>query len=114
MFPLLVTVAVLPPIVTAGVPLRVSEAVKVTVATSPTLANALLALLDAMATEDKVGAMPSITMALLPPRELAVPTAGRVKMASIVKLSLIVPPFSSKAVVLRYSKFVELSPACTT
>ena len=39
-----------------------------------------------------VGATPSITMALLPPRELAEAVVGRINMASSVKLSLMVPP----------------------
>ena len=60
-----------------------------------------------------VGAMLSITMALLPPRELAEAKVGRVKMASTVKLSLIVPPLRVRALVARYSKSPEVSPACT-
>jgi hypothetical protein len=61
-----------------------------------------------------VGATVSITMALLPPRELAVAVAGRVNTASSVKLSLMVPPLRVRAVVARYSKSPEVSPACTT
>ena len=53
-------------------------------------------------------------MALLPPRELAEAKAGRVKMASTVKLSLMVPPLRVRALVARYSKSAEVSPACTT
>jgi len=60
-----------------------------------------------------VGATVSITMALLPPRELAVAVVGRVKMASTVKLSLMVPPLKVRAVVARYSKSAEVSPGCT-
>ena len=61
-----------------------------------------------------VGARVSITMALLPPRELAVAVSGRVKMASTVKLSLMVPPLRVRALVAKYSKSVEVSPACTS
>ena len=61
-----------------------------------------------------VGARVSITMALLPPRELAVPISGRFKMASTVKLSLIVAPLRVRALVARYSKSAEVSSACTT
>jgi len=60
-----------------------------------------------------VGATPSITMALLPPRELAEARAGRVKTAS-AKLSLIVPPLRVRALVARYSKSREVSPGWTT
>ena len=60
-----------------------------------------------------VGATPSITMALLPPRELAEARAGRVKTAS-TKLSLIVPPLRVRALVVRYCKSREVSPAWTT
>ena len=61
-----------------------------------------------------VGSVVSITMALLPPRELAEAAAGRVKMASTVKLSLMVPPLGVRALVARYSKSAEVSGACTT
>ena len=61
-----------------------------------------------------VGARVSITIALLPPRELTVAVAGRVKSASTVKLSLMVPPLKVRALVARYSKSAEVSPACTT
>jgi len=60
------------------------------------------------------GAMVSITMALLPPREMAEAVAGRVNTASSAKLSLMVPPLRVRAVVARYSKSVEVSPGCTT
>ena len=63
-----------------------------------------------------VGAIPSITMALLPPRELAVAVSGRVKKASkaVGKVSLMMPPLRVRAVGARYSKSAEVSPACTT
>ena len=61
-----------------------------------------------------VGARVSITMALLPPRDLAVAKVGRVKRASTVKLSLIVPPLRVREVVVRYSKSAEVSPGCTS
>ncbi len=61
-----------------------------------------------------VGATVSTTMALLPPRELAVAKAGRVKTAFVAKLSLIVPPLRVRAVVARYSKSAAESPAWTT
>ncbi len=61
-----------------------------------------------------VGATVSITMALLPPRELAKAKAGRVKTASTAKLSLIVPPLRVRAPVERYSKSADVSPAWTT
>ena len=63
-----------------------------------------------------VGARVSITMALLPPRELTEPVVGRVKKASkpVSRASLIVPPLRVRAVVARYSKSPEASSACTT
>ena len=63
-----------------------------------------------------VGATVSITMALLPPRELAEAKAGRVKKASkaVATVSLMVPPLRVRALVARYSKSGEVSPACTT
>ena len=63
-----------------------------------------------------VGAIPSITMALLPPRELAEAKVGRVKKASkaVPAVSLIVPPLRVRAVVARYCKSAEVSPGCTT
>ena len=62
-----------------------------------------------------LGATPSITRALLPPRELAEAKVGRVKNASNAEsaVSLIVPPLR-RALVERYSKSAEVSPACTT
>ena len=63
-----------------------------------------------------VGAMASITMALLPPRELAVARAGRVKKASkaVPTVSLIVPPLRVRAFVARYCKSGVVSPGWTT
>ena len=59
-----------------------------------------------------VGARVSITMALLPPRELAEAKAGRVKMASkaVPAISLIVPPLRVRAFVARYCKSGVVSP----
>jgi hypothetical protein len=59
------------------------------------------------------GAVVSTMMALLPPRELVVAKAGRVKTASTANVSLIVPPLGVRALVERYSKSAEVSPACT-
>ena len=61
-------------------------------------------------TFETVGAKASITRALEPARELLLPKVGKVKVASLSLLSLIVPPFSSKAEVETYSKSEELSP----
>jgi hypothetical protein len=63
-----------------------------------------------------VGARVSITMALLPPRELTEAVLGRVKVASkaVPKVSLIVPPLRVRALVARYCKSAEESPGCTT
>jgi hypothetical protein len=62
-----------------------------------------------------VGAVVSTTKALLPPRELVVAKAGRANKASTTaKLSLIVPTLRVRAVVERYSKSAEVSPAWTT
>jgi len=88
-------------------PVTVSLKVAVTVNKPLTVA----AEVDAKVT---VGGTASITMALLPPRELAVAKAGRVKSAFVAKLSLIVPPLRVRAVVERYSKSAEVSPAWTT
>ena len=62
-----------------------------------------------------VGARVSITMALLPPRELAVARVGRVKKASkaVPTVSLIVPPLRVRALMARYSKSAEVSPGWT-
>ena len=48
-----------------------------------------------------VGTIPSITIALLAPKELAAAGAGNVKLASAVAAFLIVPPLKDKAVVER-------------
>ena len=55
-------------------------------------------------------------MALLPPRELAEAKPGRVKTASqaVAAVSLIVPPLRVRALVARYCKSAEVSPAWTT
>ena len=58
-----------------------------------------------------VGAIPSITKALLPPRDAATPKAGRVKLALSPPLSLIVPPV--REVVARYSRSELSSPVLT-
>jgi len=76
--------------------------------------NALLTVVAEVDAKVTVGARVSITMALLPPRELAEAVAGRVNTASSVKLSLMVPPLRLRAFVARYSKSAEESPACTT
>ena len=55
-------------------------------------------------------------MALLPLRELVEAKAGSIKMASkaVPTVSLIVPPLRVRALVARYCKSAEVSPACTT
>ena len=57
-----------------------------------------------------VGAMLSITSALLPPRDLSEARAGRFKSASMLTLSLMAPPLSLRAVVVRYCKSRVVSP----
>ena len=46
-----------------------------------------------------VGYTPSMTKALLPPRELPLSIAGKVKVASLVAASLIVPLFRASELV---------------
>ena len=57
------------------------------------------ALLDAAAIETRVGAVVSMTIAFWPPRLEAPPTVGSVRVALLVAVSLIVPPFSVSDVV---------------
>jgi hypothetical protein len=47
-----------------------------------------------------VGIIPSITIALLAPREFAAPGEAKVKVALFPAASLIAPPFRDKAEVL--------------
>ena len=64
--------------------------------------TAIVVLSNARNTDAIVGgAAPLITRALLDPRELVAPGAGKVRVAALPTASLIVPLFSANAVVLR-------------
>ena len=78
-----------------GVPVIVtfSEKVTVTATISPVLYVPFS--VDEL-TEDTVGAIPSITIFFCPPRELAPPTVGNVRVALFPAASLIVPLFSAR------------------
>ncbi len=54
---------------------------------------------DGTETEETVGTAPSITSALLAPRELAAPGVAKVKLAALPAPSLIVPLFKLKELV---------------
>ena len=107
------TVTKLPTFALATVILVLSNPVTFSLNVAVTLNKPFTVVVDADV-KTTVGATPSITMALLPPRDLAEARAGRVKTASTAKLSLIVPPLRVRALVARYSKSREVSPAWTT
>ncbi len=73
-----------------------SEKVTVTLTTSPTL---YVPFAEEADTEVTVGAVVSMTRALLAPKEFAAPGVARVKVASLPTASLIVPEFKAKEVV---------------
>ncbi len=89
------TVAEEPPMVTVGVPID-SDEVNETVTVSPVLALEVMALFEAMETDERVGAVVSITIAFCPAIELTPPTAGKVNVALFRAASLIVPPFKAR------------------
>ena len=85
--------------VNCGVPLTVTASVNVTViaATSPTLRVPSEVV---EVTLETVGTTPSITKALLAPREPEAPGDAKVSVAALPAKSLIVPLLSANALVL--------------
>ena len=60
-----------------------------------------------------LGAVVSITIALLFPNEPDVPGVGRINTASLLLLSFIVPPFNNNEFIPVYSRSLLLCPAST-
>ena len=86
-----------------------SESVKLRVAVSPAFREATSELMAI------VGAVVSMTMALLPAREFAAPGEANVRFALFAAplLAFMVPPLSVSADVPVKSRSLELSPSCT-
>src|SRR5207302_10823563 len=61
--------------------------------------------------DDIVGAVVSMTMFFWPPRLEAPPTVGRVWVALLVAVSLMVPPARASELVAALSRAAEVSPA---
>ena len=85
--------------VNCGVPVTVTASLKVIViATAPPRLIVPSAVVDV--TAEIVGTTPSITSALLAPKELLAAGATKVKVAALPTASLMVPLFNANAVVL--------------